>query len=89
MTEIRCNNGLWTVPWLWKSRASGFPTATWKTPGVSHTPHSPDGQHGDISKELTMGTFLTSFDIQPFVRFPERGLVMYTATSAPGAFPER
>ena len=43
-------------------KASGFPTGAWKTLRVSHTAHSPDDEHGDISIELTEGTFLKSFD---------------------------
>jgi len=45
--------------------AQNAPTAPWKTPGQFST--APTGtlglSHGDISIELTQGTFLTSFDI--------------------------
>jgi len=61
MTHTCDHAGLWIVPCLWKSHDPGFPTGTWKTLRVSHTPHSPDDEHGghfyranngDISKEL-------------------------------------
>jgi len=62
MSETCGHRGLWIVPCLWKSHDAGFPTATWKTLRVSHTPHNPDDEQGDISIELKMGTFLRSFD---------------------------
>lgn len=40
----------------------GFPTDPWKTLRVSHPTHCPCDNTGDISNELSMGTFLTSFD---------------------------
>jgi len=33
---------------------------------VDRAAHSPDDEHGDISIELTEGTFLTSFDTPDF-----------------------
>ena len=44
--------------------AQNAPTAPWKTRRrVSHSAHRHPRTGGDISNELTMGTFLTSFDI--------------------------
>ena len=43
-------------------KPKGFPTGAWKTLRVSPTPHSPYDNHGVISIELPMGTFLKSVD---------------------------
>ena len=50
------------MPRLVEPRLRRGATGAWKTLRVSHPAHSPDDQHGDISIELTEGTFLKSFD---------------------------
>lgn len=60
--ETMITSGLWTVPDLWKTPMKGFPSAPWKALRPFHTDHSYDDEHGDISIELTKGTFLSSVD---------------------------
>ena len=50
------------MPRLVEPRLRRGATGAWKTLRVSHPAHSPDDEHGDISIELTEGTFLKSFD---------------------------
>ena len=72
-SESRITSGLWTVPELWKTPMKGFPSAPWKALRPSHTDHSYDDEHGDISIELTKGTFLSSVDTRPNRWLPTPG----------------
>jgi hypothetical protein len=46
--------------------------------------HSPDDEHGDISIELTEGTFLTSFDNRTQTAAAEAIVSLVSAAPRPG-----